>query len=695
MTMRLREHLAASGPLVPDLARGVRAALATLLPFYFARKLGHQELVWMALGGWLGTLADPGGRRAMRAKTLAVFAVSGALVVALAGSVKPIAGAAALVLGLVAFGGSLVRAAGAAASSIGSLLVVVAAIAVGGSATDPLRASLAFVAGGVCAIVLSSIVWPVWTHLPARIAIAGAFRAMAGYVHALGEAVADRVPEGDPRWAELARTHQRSVRSALEDARAMALASRARRSGESILGSNLRTLLGWIETQLPLVIALADELESIPAGAREPTASAPLASVEAAYRESADALATPAIGSRSREKSEERAPPPSGPTPSGPTPSGRAIAVLHSLVSSSNAAARIAFQPDVLAELMPAHGVTVAARRILREDLRMLRDALSFRSTFLRHALRVTAAVLAAQVIARWLSPDHAQWVTVTTIAVLQPYPGVTMTRAIERVLGTVFGSLVAVAITFAIKNPLVLSATMVPLSVAAVATRPRSYRLFTFFLTPVFVLLAERWQGDWWVAAARAGDAVLGGGIALVAALVFPSREEKRLSVALDAVVSAVRRYAEVVVAAQIEKQPSHHDVVVARREVGLTLAAAETSLERLLAEPLRAPTEATDAMLFVTHARRLAGGFTAIDAHRIPPGNEALLRSVLAYVVAVLDRSSERTTPDTETATTPAVRTALARLLRHCDLVGAAMPPPARPSWARNVGPVHLAGP
>ncbi|MDF2696590.1 MAG: putative rane protein [Labilithrix sp.] len=652
----LRARLALSGPLVPDIARGIRAAIATLLPFYFARELGHQELVWMALGGWLGTLADPGGRRSSRAKTLTAFALSGAVVVALTAFVRPVAGAVAVALALVAFAGSLLRATGAATASIGSLLVVVAAIASGGTAAEPGKSALAFAAGGAWAMVLSSIVWPVWTHLPARIAIAGAFRALADYAQALSEAVADGVPEQDPRWGELARNRQRAVRTAIEDARAMALASRARRSGESILGSNLRTLLGSIETQLPMFVALADELESIPVASRAPAASTALAAIEAAYREAATALATPALGSGSRKPSDDTARP-----SEAPPSEARAVVLLRRLRASSEASARIAVQPDALPELMPEDGGPVIGRRMVREDLRVLHDALSLRSMYFRHAVRVTLAVLAAQVIGQILSPNHAQWVTVTTVAVLQPYPGVTMTRAIERVIGTVLGSLVAVAITFTIKSPVGLAATMVPLSVAAVATRPRSYRLFTFFLTPVFVLLAERWHGDWWVAAERAGDAFLGGGIALVAALVFPSREEKRLSVALDAVLYAVRHYADAVVTAH---------------------------------EPLRAPTEATDAMLFVTHARRLAGAFTALDAHPVPPGNEALLRAVLAHVLRVLDRSGDASgAPDLDAATTPAVRAALARILRHCELVGTAMPAPVPPSWSRNVGPVDRA--
>jgi len=215
-------------PLVPDIARGIRAAIATLLPFYLARRWGISELAWTALGGWLGTLADPGGLRGTRARVLVVFALAGALLVALTEQAAGTA-AATLVLGAIAFGGSLLRALGATAASIGSLLVVVAAIALGGLAQHPGVDALAFLGGAGWAVLLSSIVWPVWTHLPVRLPLATCWCELGAYAAAIDQAVADRLPARDEAWTKIAREHQRKVRAAIEEARAVALVSRARR----------------------------------------------------------------------------------------------------------------------------------------------------------------------------------------------------------------------------------------------------------------------------------------------------------------------------------------------------------------------------------------------------------------------------------------------------------------------------------
>jgi uncharacterized membrane protein YccC len=210
-----------------------------------------------------------------------------------------------------------------------------------------------------------------------------------------------------------------------------------------------------------------------------------------------------------------------------------------------------------------------------------------------------------------------------------------------------VLGCAVAAVITISVHSPLALALLMFPLSVAAVATRARSYRLFTFFLTPVFVLIAERHPGDWWTAAARAGDSVVGGLIALVAALaVFPSWERTRLPDAIEKMVAAVSKYRDTVIANLELARPPGDDtraleatIADARRAAGISIGEAETSLERWLAEPMRAPSRGEHAMQVITHARRLTNACTALDsrvAHGIANDATGLaehLRAIAGY--------------------------------------------------------------
>lgn len=654
-----------AGPLAPDIARGLRAAAATLIPFYLARELGHHELAWMAIGGWLGTLADPGGARSSRAVTLAVFAILGAAGVAVSEVAAPSTPVATLVLALAALGGSLVRAAGAAPAAVGTLFIIVVAIGLGGPRGHPVRDALWFAAGGAWAVVLSSILWPVPTHARQRISLAACWRALSDYADALADAAAG-APARDASWSALGRRHQREIRSALEGARAVALATRVRRSGETNLGSNLRTLLGSADAQFGLVVALADEVEAAPMATRRAAAGV--------FRSLATTYAWIAVALR-RLPGARRPPKDENPYPDGDEAPFEPLA--RRLLAASAAAREVAAAPGSAPTEADAGADDVlgGAARAFQDDLRALRDALEVRSGYLRHAARVAVTAAVAQLVGRALSPTHSAWVTVTAVTVLQPYAGVTLERAVERTIGTVLGSLVAVALILTVQSPIASTLILVPLSVAAVATRPRSHRLFTFFLTPVFVLVAERWHGDWWIAAARAGSAIAGGLVALAGALAFPSREIARLDEALRAVIDVVRRYAEVVTEAHLARRPGSSGVAATRREVGTALGDAEVSLERLLAEPLRSAPEAEDAVLLLTHARRLSNAFTTLDARRGAPVDEAAARATLSFVCYALDeamagrRGAEVSPPSLEPGTEACA--ALGRIARRAEIV------------------------
>jgi uncharacterized membrane protein YccC len=645
--------------LTPAIANGVRAAVATLIPFFLAAALGRAELAWMALGGWLGTLADPGGLRSTRVKALATFAFVGALMVPLSERCGSSVWLAAGLLALVAFAGTLARALGPAAATVGTMTVIIAAVGTSktGSASYGIDA-LAFAAGALWATLLSSLVWPVSSHRPVRKAIAIVFEAMAEYARALAEHAATE--DAGAAWSQLALTHHRRIRAAIEDALAIALAVRATRPGESALGGDLRVLLGRAEAQFPRLVALAVELEGMTVDARPATIATRLRTFATTYEAIRGSLVARSKTGRGTSPIAPDAPAArTSDAPDAPLPSAATLLVEKLAVDSERA---LAFARTVGAGVAvvgerdaggsrPSHAAIVA----LGNDAREVRDALSFRSVFFRHALRVAIAVSVASVVGHRIA-IHPHWVTVTTLAVLQPYPGPTSTRAAERVVGTVLGSLVAALITIFVHAPLALAALMFPLSVAAVATRGRSYRLFTFFLTPVFVLIAERHPGDWWTAAARAGDAVVGGVIALVAALVvLPSWERTRLPEAIDGMVKAVSAYREAVVASldlqgAEQRADIERSIAAARRAAGIAIGEAETSLERWMAEPLRRAEQGETAMQLVTHARRLANACTALDVRALhgvddAKGRETHLRAIETYGQALLQRATTLT--------------------------------------------------
>jgi uncharacterized membrane protein YccC len=637
MYVRLTTRLQAA---VPDIARGLRAATVTLVPFYFAARTQRPELSWTALAGWLGTLADPGGSRRTRVGALAAFGAAGAALVLVMEVLAPVRPAATLGLAAAAFGLSLLRAPSGAAGNLGTLLAVVAAVASVRARTTPLRDAPFFLLGAAQALVLSSVVWPVWTHGPVRQAVAAVYRRLAAYTLAVVGVVPPAPPATDRRWSTLVRIHHRGIRDAIEAARAATLAVRARREGETMQGGMVRAALGAAERQFPLLGTLVEEIEALPPAERAAPA-ARLPAIAEAYHDMETRLV-------------RRAPPLPAVAARRPAPQPAQGAPVSALASTPVAlAARIedAIHQAAGMTAPPPAPTPAAATSSGAPSLALRGDVLSIRSVFFQHAVRSGCATLIASALGAALDPRHAYWVTLTALAVLQPYAGATIRRAGERVLGTVLGCVAAVAITTSIQSPAVLGGLLVPLSIAAVATRPRSYRLFTFFLTPVFVLVAERHLGDWRTAAERATDSLVGGAVALVVTwLVFPSSERERLPDALAGVFDALATYGRTVLdELALGRGPGAASLAEPRRRAGIAFGSAETSLERFLAEPLRDQDFAADVVLLLTYTRRLAAALTSLAtlasaAPREESGaaRDALAgaaRAVSAYVGDVLD--------------------------------------------------------
>ena len=671
----------------PDLAKGLRGGIATFVPFYLAARLGRHEFAWMALGGWLGTLVDPGGLRSTRAQTLTAFACVGGAALALSERVAENVWLAAGCLSLVAFVASLLRSLGAVWASAGTMTAIVVAIGSAQGGTEPARDGCFFLAGAGVAVVLSSVIWPIWTHLPLRRAEANVFEALANYSADIELCVSERLAEGDPRWSALSRTHHRAIRMAVEEARRLALGGRARRAGETRIGSNLRVLLGLAETQFPLLVTLKESAELEGAFSNLQSLLGRLSALSRRNLETAEVLRTPNLRAHEATLSI----PPPGSLPRNQT---SIDVLLAHLDDASRAAHRLTSALDARAgetsenESSPKrtlHDLLV----LWRGDLSELRDACSPHSTFFHHGLRVACTIFVTAILAHYVSV-HPHWITVTTLAVLQPYSGATAARAAQRVLGTVLGSVAAVVITMVLHSPALLGLAIFPLSVAAVATHRRNYRLFTFFLTPVFVLVADQFAGNWWLAAARASDAAIGGGIAFVAAVfVFPSRERTRLPELLARMLDAVSAYAVTVFDAAPDRhaEPAEVRITAARRAAGIALSEAESSLERLLTEPRHDLATEEYALQLITYGRRAAGALTTIDtysARDLSP--EASLTPDVAqrverYVVSTLQQAAAFTRGTAPAADAPVpelpgaldsrLRSTLARLLRGAQLV------------------------
>ncbi len=228
------------------------------------------------------------------------------------------------------------------------------------------------------------------------------------------------------------------------------------------------------------------------------------------------------------------------------------------------------------------------SERLLAALWSPLLDNLNPNSTVARHALRYALA-LAAGVVVFWLFPKpFGCWTPLTVTAVLKPYAGMTLERAVQRTIGTVIGILAGLALMRLLPTiPLQFVATMALFSMM-MAVLPFNYSLAIVFLSagliPFEHILNPSLHAS--VGFDRLVATAIGAAIALAAGhLLWPTFDRRGLPERFRASAQAMADYAAAVFAAA-EGCGDAPASEAARRRAGLALTDLHASLQRALTE-------------------------------------------------------------------------------------------------------------
>ncbi len=614
----------------PALALGARTALATVLPLFLSSVIGDAAATWASLTGFSVALADKGGAYPTRFATMSAVTLFGAAA-ALAGSLVGAhaigaVAAMALVTALCGFAGVW----GPAAAGTGSTVAVMFAVAVAwplATVDLALARAVAVLGGGAWATVLAIVFWPVRVYKPARYAVAHAFRLLADQVNTRTG------PDGHG-----------PLRDAIENARAVLAATRRGRRGESGRGERLLVLSQISDLVFGSLVAIEDVLdmgdaELNAAITRELTAMSATLLELARDIETEARVRKPAPlswgGERLRQLATEM-------------PTARRVQVEHAAAIVSNLASLVTMARELTATLHDDAAPTPTSPLVPgpmppRPSLwEPLRENLDWDSPLLRHAARLALLSATAVLLARWLGLARGYWVTLTVIILLQPYSPATVTKALQRVSGTVAGGILAALLGSVVHDAHGILALAFILSALSAAVLQINYALYSLLLTPTFVLLAEVHANDWSLARLRIMNTIIGGVLAFIGASLWPSRERTRFAESLAAALEATRDYFACVMAVVAGANPSPSPRLnAARRRFGLRCNEADGSLQRLLAESHARPEAIEPLMTLVLYVRRFGASMGALASARamLPPTTLARTGPLVAPIQRALE--------------------------------------------------------
>lgn len=547
-----------STKVIPFLAFRNAAGVTILLAAGIAA--GHPLLaIYCSLGALNASFSDGGdpyvrrGGRMLAASVLSALAV---VVGALAGWHPLTAG---MLIAVWALGAGLLVAISTAAADIG-LLSLVMVLVFSGQSMPPhqaLAAGLAAMLGGFFQTFLSVMLWPFRRYEPERRVIAALYSdlsAMASSPIRTSEAppVSARVTEAREVVQSLGRTRT------VQGDRYVSLVSQAER-----IRLNIVILRG--APFLKEVALITDAIARTLSGRQVQVDPGWLSAVQQ------DALA------------------------------GQ-LRAAYELATSSTEAGRAAFEQRQSERPL---------RLRLENPLNILRANATLRSSAMRHAIRLSCAVVAGELVAHMAGGRRSYWLPMTAAIVLKPDFTTTFSRGALRIAGTFAGLAAATALFYLATPTAAFEVALISLIVFLLRCYgPANYGVFTAALTAYIVLLfALSGQPPGEVIRERGWLTLAGGALALSIYAVWPTWERRQIKETLAVMLDAYRSYFRAV----HERAP---DLEHIRLDGRLARSNAEASADRFATEPGTDAGAVTLLSQMMASSHRLIHAMMAIEA-------------------------------------------------------------------------------
>ena len=298
----------------------------------------------------------------------------------------------------------------------------------------------------------------------------------------------------------------------------------------------------------------------------------------------------------------------------------RRLAALAGQLRAIGALAVSAGEASGLRDRRP-HARTNRPVERFRAGLGVLRANASLDSPAGRHALRLAAVVLLAELISRHLPLSRSYWMVVAAATTLRPEFGATFTRGAERAGGTALGVGLAGAIAVALHPAGGVTVVLVGvLAWAGYALFPANFAVGFAFITAVVVFLLNAISPDTLATAwARLLDTLVGATLGLIAYALWPTWSETSARKSLAALVEAQRAYVRATLKAIVDgRRPDDGEIRVLSRQARVTRTAAEATVARSLSEPAtrRIDAEQSQGMLAATRRLIQAAHVLRLDA-------------------------------------------------------------------------------
>jgi uncharacterized membrane protein (TIGR01666 family) len=269
-------------------------------------------------------------------------------------------------------------------------------------------------------------------------------------------------------------------------------------------------------------------------------------------------------------------------------------------------------------------------------------DNLSLSSATFKHALRVALVCLIGFTTAKFIAlGHHSYWVLLTIIVILKPGFSLSKQRNYQRLIGTIAGGVIGIAILLFIPNKTVEFILLVVLMIGTYSFLRLNYVVSVILMTP-YVLILFKFLGVGQVVEERIIDTLIGSTIAFIASyLIFPSWEFELIQENLADVLHANTRYLAKIAESILGKDVTPTEYKLTRKDVYVKSANLSAAFERMTSEPKSKQRKVKDVHKFVvlnhilsSYIATIASAVTTKAIHKSAAENLKLLKRSIAVL-------------------------------------------------------------
>jgi hypothetical protein len=192
---------------------------------------------------------------------------------------------------------------------------------------------------------------------------------------------------------------------------------------------------------------------------------------------------------------------------------------------------------------------------------------------------------------------------------------------------------MLAAAIPYFVEDPRVMMVIIIMLAGTSASVLQLNYGLYSTFLTPTFILLAEVHVHDPHLIGVRIVNTLIGASLAFIATYVVRHHESARFDDAVARAYDVAAKYLDEVTHVLVAGVPlPSREIIARRRAYGVALNGADLALDKVVAE--RVASEVLEPrMSQVVFLRRLGAAINALGSTRAVVDSKAHTVELAAF--------------------------------------------------------------